>query len=102
MNNKVINRLTYKSRRNAKMVFEIGFKKGEQVYLINTLHLLSIDSPNLIECKVLKVFRDVVLVQNSVMLRKETFEQVFKFFINFENGKLTPNTNYKGFIPYSL
>lgn len=102
MNNKAINRLTYKSRRNIKMVFEIGIKDGEQVYLINTFYLLNIDTPNLIECKVLKVFRDVVLVQSSVMLRKETFELLINFFVQFENKELIPNTNYYGIKPASL
>lgn len=102
MNNRVINRLTYKSRRNVKMVFEIGFKDGEEVYLINTYHLLNIDSPNLIESKVLKVFRDVVLVQSSVMLRKETFEHVLHFYNQFNRGKLASNTNYYGIKPTSL
>ena len=84
------------------MVFEIGFKDGEEVYLINTYHLLSIDTPNLIESKVLKVFRDVVLVQSSVMLRKETFEHVLRFYNQFNAGELVPNTNYYGLKPTSL
>ena len=102
MNNRVINRLTYKSRRNTKMVFEIGFKDDEQVFAIHTYHLMDIDTPNLIDCEILKVFRDVVLIRHSVMLRIESLNHVLNFFSQFNRGELAPNTNYYGLKPASL
>ena len=84
------------------MVFEIGFKDDEQVFAIHTLHLMDIDTPNLIDCEILKVFRDVVLIRHSVTLRRESFEHVLNFFSQFNGGELVPNTNYKGIKPVSL
>ena len=84
------------------MVFEIGIKEGEEVFAILTYHLLSIDTPNLIECEILKVFRDVVLIRHSIMLRRESFEHVVHFFNQFNRGKLASNTNYYGIKPTSL
>jgi len=90
-----INRMTTKSAKNTKLLFDVlRNEKGDLEYMIRTRYLLCIDDPRTIQTKVLKPFKNVVLCEDMVVLTEKSMHSIRFFLDSFHGGHIEENRCY--------